>query len=107
MPRAHAPLVAVLVTLAGDHPAELIDISRTGARLRGEILPPVGEQAMFKAAKVNATVEVVWREAGSCAVEFDMPIAAAEVQRLQWLGLWNGSGRKPAGERRLRARTRR
>jgi hypothetical protein len=91
VPRAQAPLVAVLSMSAGDHPTTIVDISRTGARLSGDYLPAVGQQAIFKAEKINVAAEIVWRDTGSCAVEFDTPIAVSEVQRLRWLGLWNGS----------------
>jgi PilZ domain len=91
VPRAQAPLVAVLSMSAGDHPVKLVDISRTGARLRGKYLPAVGQQGILKAEKIKVAAEVVWRDSGGCALEFDTPIAVPEVQRLRCLGLWCGS----------------
>ena len=64
----------------------LIDISRTGARVRGEHLPNVGEQAFFVADSVLAYGEIAWCEGDTCALEFDTPITAAEVQRLMSVG---------------------
>jgi hypothetical protein len=87
VPRAQAPLVAVLSMSAGEYPAALIDVSRTGARLRAEILPPVGQGLTFTVEDVHASAGVVWSEAGNCAIEFDTPIAVAEVQRLRSLGV--------------------
>lgn len=87
MPRAQAPLVAVLSMSAGDHRVALVDISRTGARLRGKLLPDVGQLGIFVADKIKVAAEIVWRDTGSCAVEFDTPIAGSEVQRLRGLGL--------------------
>lgn len=86
VPRAEAPLVAVLATSAGDHPAALIDISRTGARLDAEVLPAVGAEITFSAGEVQAAGNVIWSETGTCAIEFDTPIAAWEVLRLRLLG---------------------
>lgn len=86
VPRAQAPLLAVLSTPLGQHRTTLIDISRTGARLGGDSLPEVGEQLTFEAADVQVGCDVVWREADLCAVEFETPIAAPEVLRLQSLG---------------------
>lgn len=86
-PRAHAPALALLSLPAGDYHATIIDISRTGARLCGDILPAVGQAVAFKADNVSAIANVVWRELGACAVEFDTPIAISEVQRLRWLGV--------------------
>lgn len=87
VPRTQSRLVAVLSMSAGDYTAELIDISRTGARLRADILPRIGQQVTFRAEDVHAAAEVIWSEAGSCAVEFDTPVAISEVVRLRWLGL--------------------
>jgi hypothetical protein len=88
VPRAQAPIVAVLSTSTGGYPAALVDISRTGCRLRGEILPQAGQKVTFTAEKAQVAAEVVWCRPGSCAVEFDTPIAVTEVQRLRSLGLW-------------------
>lgn len=67
---------------AGDYPATIIDVSRTGARLRCEVLPSIGQRLSFKAEDVHASAEVIWCEAGNCAIEFDTPIAVSEVQKL-------------------------
>lgn len=83
VPRAHSPVLAVLSMSAGDYTAVLVDISRTGARVRGEVLPQVGQQLTFKAENVRACADVVWRDASSCAVEFDTPIAVSEVQQIR------------------------
>lgn len=83
VPRAQSPLLAVLSSSAGDYTAVLVDISRTGARLRGEVLPHIGQELTFKAENVTACGDVVWRDAGTCALEFDTPIAASEVQRIR------------------------
>jgi hypothetical protein len=77
----------VLSTRAGDHPATLIDISRTGARLGGTLLPGAGEELTFRADDVSAAGQVVWSELGVCAIAFDTPIAAAEVLQLRSQGV--------------------
>jgi hypothetical protein len=86
VPRTPAPVIAMLSTPAGDHRAAIIDISRTGARLRGEHLPAVGEPLNFRAEDVRAAGDVVWSEGSCCAVEFATPIAATEVNRLRIIG---------------------
>jgi hypothetical protein len=85
VPRAQAPLIALLVTAAAEHRADLVDVSRTGARLQGEMLPEVGVELTFRADDVEAYGEVVWRERNWCAVEFGTPIGGPEVQRLRSL----------------------
>ena len=83
VPRAQAPVIAVLSSSAGDHPTALIDVSRTGARVGGEVLPPLGEQLTFTAVDVHASGDVVWRDADICGIEFGTPIAVSEVQRIR------------------------
>lgn len=83
VPRTNAPLVAILTLPTGDYPAALVDISRTGARVQGELLPPVGEQLTFKVDGLRTPGEVIWRSSDTCAIEFDLPIAVAEVRQLQ------------------------
>lgn len=85
VPRAEAPLIAVLATGAAHHSAELIDLSRTGARLKGATFPEEGADFTFHAGKVRATGEVIWVEGNQCGVAFDTPIAAAEVNRIRVL----------------------
>jgi len=83
VPRTEAPLIAVLSTSAGDHRVAIIDISRTGARLRAEHLPEVGKQLTFRADDIRVAGDVVWSAGSCCAVEFATPISAAEVNRLR------------------------
>ena len=86
VPRTQAPLTVIISMRAGEYPTALIDVSRTGARLSGEMLPSIGEQVILKAEQIRVAAIVVWHEAGRCAVEFDTPIAVSEVKMLRWLG---------------------
>jgi hypothetical protein len=85
VPRATAPLIAVLATGAAHHSAELIDLSRTGARLKGAAFPAEGADFVFHAGKVRAAAEVIWIDGEQCGVAFDTPIAGAEVNRIRVL----------------------
>jgi len=85
VPRTEAPLLAILSTVAQNHSATLMDISRTGARLTGISLPAEGEELTFRTGKVEVLGGVVSTESDQCAVEFDIPIAGAEVNRLRSL----------------------
>ena len=85
VPRTEAPLVAILSTDSIQHHAVLVDLSRTGARLKGQSFPKEGEELTFQAEKVLAAGAVVWLDGDQCGVEFDRPIAAAEVNRVRAL----------------------
>jgi hypothetical protein len=81
--RSQAPLLAVLSTLAGDHRAAIIDLSRSGARLAGPDLPPEGDELIFKAENAQALGRVIWATRNECGVSFDNAMSAVDVQRLR------------------------
>ena len=84
-PRMKAGLVAVLSNVAGEYCSTVIDVSRTGMRLRGVRLPAEGEDVLLLTEDVRVWAQVVRLEDDVCAVEFDTPIASVEVKRLQSL----------------------
>ena len=81
---------------AGDRKqsAILTEISRTGAKLSAVSGLIEGEQLLFRAGNVQALAQVVWCEGAECAIEFDIPIAAAEVKRLRDLANFVTSARQ-------------
>ena len=81
--RQRAPLPAVISTVDGSRVATLVDISCTGARLRGSVLPRPGEDLVIRIEKVQAFATVVWWNDGECGVTFDMPICAEEIDILR------------------------
>jgi hypothetical protein len=81
-PRANAPLVATVTTLQGSHSAELIDVSATGARLRGPGLPDVGEGLFVTVDEVVGFGEVAWSEGDLRGLAFDPHLTPAEEQQL-------------------------
>ena len=84
-PRMKAGLVAVLSNVGGEYSSTVIDVSRTGMRLRGARLPAEGEDVLLLTEDVRVWAQVVRLKDDVCAVEFDTPIASAEVKRLQSL----------------------
>jgi hypothetical protein len=84
-PRMKAGLVAVLSNFGGEYSSTVIDVSRTGMRLRGVRLPAEGEDVLLLTEDVRVWAQVVRLKDDVCAVEFDTPIASVEVKRLQSL----------------------
>lgn len=82
-PRTNAGLVAVLLSGTGEYSSTLIDVSRTGMLLRGDGLPPEGEDVLILTEDVRVWGQVVRSEVDVCAVEFDTPLASVEVKRLR------------------------
>jgi len=82
--RISAPLMAILTTRAKRHVAELIDISATGARLRGNDLPAHGDEVLLAVDRVQAFSVVCWHDADDCGLQFDEPLsqdALVDVRR--------------------------
>jgi hypothetical protein len=85
VPRTAAPLVAELSTVHARHSAILVDLSRTGARLRGGPFPDEGEGVTFATEKIELAGEIIWVEGDQCGVEFGTPLATNEVTRIRAL----------------------
>jgi PilZ domain len=83
VPRADATAVITLSHPRGEFPSRLMDVSRTGARVRGPKLPEQDEEVVFQGEDVRVSGQVVWSEGNQRAIEFDTPISATEVRRLK------------------------
>lgn len=81
--RERAPLIAVFSTQARSHDAELVDISRTGARLAGDDLPQLGEDFILAVEGIRTFGTVVWLDAQECGVTFDGQLPAADVEKVR------------------------
>ena len=81
--RRVTPLPCLTTTVAARVGATLHDISRTGARLCGSTLPPVGEQLVLKVGDVEAMAIVRWAQPGQCGVEFDSGVATSDILALE------------------------
>ncbi len=73
-------MVAVVRTLSKTHSAILIDISRTGARLRGDRLPDEGQELILSVENLRSFGSVAWKRHGECGVAFDESLPALEVE---------------------------
>jgi hypothetical protein len=81
--RTTAPLLAVLTTVTRSHPAILMDVSSTGARVRGSDLPGKGVDVVIRIDAVRAFAKVVWSNRGQCGLAFYSPITTADVDHLR------------------------
>lgn len=85
MPRAKVALPVEVSINDTKQSVTLVQVSRTGAKLRGVRSVAVGDQLIFKAAEVHAVGEAIRVDGDECAIEFDTPIAATEVSSLNRL----------------------
>lgn len=81
--RVAAPLPALVETLTSAETAVLVDVSHTGARLRGARLPDVGEELLLTAERVQALGTVAWSEDDERGVQFEEPISRHQLAVLR------------------------
>ena len=81
--RERLPLPAVISTSENSVVAELVDLSRTCARLRGEHLPPAGATLSLRLECVRAFGTVAWSTELECGVAFDSELSRFELNRLR------------------------
>ena len=62
---------------------DLLNVSETGARLRGTGFPPVHPGILIRAQEEEAVGPVVWLRGGMCGVHFDEPLSRLAVHNLE------------------------
>jgi hypothetical protein len=77
--RAELALRAVIMTVTDTISVDLLDISKTGARLRAPDLPGDGQEIMALLGGLEAFAKVIWREADECGIQFDIPLSDRTV----------------------------
>jgi len=81
--REAAPLVATFTTRHGTYRGILVNVSTTGARIRSDNVPSIGEEGALTIEKVKTFCTIRWREDGEFGVEFDQPLSTAEETNLR------------------------
>ena len=84
-PRARIYLPARIQTLNGNQPAELIDLSATGAKVEVRDVPRIGSGAVMKCGPIDAFAQVVWNGAQQCGLEFDEPLSEAMILAARYI----------------------
>jgi hypothetical protein len=73
----------MLSTIDNYHMAMVIDLSSSGARMRGDKLPTVGQPVSVKLDCVRTFGVVAWSAGNECGVAFDDALSSFELQRLR------------------------
>ena len=81
--RLSAPLIAVVTTFSTTRSAILVDVSATGAKLRGRNLPGLSEELFVTIDGTMAFATVAWEDGEECGVAFDSPLKPADELRLR------------------------
>ena len=73
--RDDAMIRVAMMTLTETVGVDLLDLSTSGAKLRGRGLPAPGEQVIVLLGRLEAFGSVVWRDEGQCGISFDVPLS--------------------------------
>ena len=79
-------LPASAEAISGHRPVQLLDVSRTGAKLEGRDLPLVGKDVILRCGDVDSFGTVAWAEGPRCGITFDEQISLSELIHLRDLG---------------------
>jgi hypothetical protein len=77
--RARVLLAARLETAQGDVDARLRDLSRRGALVECQAVPPVGSEVVFHRGATSIPARVAWAGSDRIGLEFAYPIDEQEV----------------------------
>ena len=81
--RASVLLPASVVTMNAYQFPELLDISQTGAKLRGPSLPPVNTTGLLRVGSFQALCRVVWVADERCGVRFEELVSPKTLKEVQ------------------------
>ena len=85
-PRASVLLPASVVTMSAYQYLEVLNLSPTGAKLRGSPHPDIGKTAMFRLEGFQMLCRVVWAKGDLCGVRFDELIPPRVLAHLREAG---------------------
>jgi hypothetical protein len=66
---------ATMMTMADTVNVDLLDLSRSGAKLRGPELPAPGQEVLLLLGRLEAFGSVIWRDEDQCGVHFDVALS--------------------------------
>ena len=84
--RVQVRIPAGVTTTMTTNAAELLNISATGALLRGSELPRTGKEVLVRFERVEAFGTVAWSQDRVCGVRFDQPMSSDELRSLRLNG---------------------
>ena len=81
--REVAMLRAAIMTVADSHAVDLLDLSKTGARIRGRDPPAPGQEVLILIGKLEAFGRVVWRDDDQCGIHFDIALGESAFETVK------------------------
>ena len=74
---------AAMMTTTESMNVDLLDLSKTGAKLRGENLPAPGQEVLLLIGRLEAFGSVVWRDDNECGVHLDVALSDGALATMQ------------------------
>ena len=84
--RASVLLPASVVTMSAYQYLELVNLSATGAKLRGSMTSAVGKAALFRLDGFEVLCRIVWQADELCGVRFDEPMSPLTLSQFRKAG---------------------
>lgn len=81
--RSAAPLIGLVTTLDRTRSAVILDVSATGARLRGKDLPSKFADFFINVDGVVTFATVQWEDGDDRGIEFDGPLSETDLKLLE------------------------
>ena len=85
-PRATVLMSAAMHAVGGSQTVSLLDVSKTGAKLRTRVPLKLDQHVWIKIPPNDVFGTVIWAEADECGIHFDAPLTNEEAASLQARG---------------------
>src|SRR5690348_1219785 len=82
-PRASILLPGSVEAINGSNRISLMEVSLTGARIKGPNLPTVGKDVVLTCGQVDAFGTIIWASANRRGIQFDEPISTKQLVALR------------------------
>jgi hypothetical protein len=76
--RTHLFAMATIYTDTGSVPVKVRNLSSSGARVEGAVLPQVGAPVRLRRGRLEVCGEIVWCEAGAAGLRFESAVTVAD-----------------------------
>ena len=73
----------VIMTMTDSHRVDLLDLSESGAKVRGHDLPAPGQEVLILIGRLEAFGTIIWREQDQCGIQFDIPLSETAISALK------------------------
>ena len=88
-----------ITTVSSSATVDVLNVSRTGAKLRGPDLPGTGSDLLVRVGPIDVLATVVWLCNDVCGVTFENPVSDADVAQLRRENRWASVTRLTPEER--------